>query len=123
MENMHIVFWLVKDVSWCLIWKFLGMLMIFPTLIISLVIAWRTRKVRSELAHNLAVSFWITANSLWMTSEFFKFDTMKVWRSFEGKHLALIPFFIGILILLIYYTWYFLSGRKDRNDEPGVALN
>src|SRR5688500_13167211 len=57
MENMHIVFWLLKDISWCLTWKILAMLMIIPTLVISIVIAWRTRKVQSELAHNLAVSF------------------------------------------------------------------
>ena len=24
MENMHIVFWLMKDISWCMIWKELG---------------------------------------------------------------------------------------------------
>jgi hypothetical protein len=24
MENMHIIFWLFKDISWCMIWKELG---------------------------------------------------------------------------------------------------
>ena len=105
MENMHIVFWLLKDISWCMIWKVLGLMMIAPTLIISLVIAWRTRQFKSELAHNLAISFWISANSLWMISEFFGFDTMDVWKGFEGKHLALIPFAIGIFILLYYYLF------------------
>lgn len=105
MENMHIIFWLLKDVSWCMIWKVLGIAMIIPTLLISIIIAWRTRELKSELAHNLAVTFWISANSLWMVSEFFGFDTMPVWRSFEGKHLALIPFSIGILILLYYYLF------------------
>lgn len=103
MENMHIVFWLLKDLSWCMVWKVLGVLMIFPTLIISLIICYRTRKIKSELAHNLAITFWISANSLWMVSEFFGFDTMQVWGSFEGKHLSLIPFFIGILLLAHYY--------------------
>ena len=101
MENMHIVFWLLKDISWCLTWKALAIMMIFPTLIISIVIAWRTRKVQSELAHNLAISFWISANSLWMISEFYGFDTMIIWKQFEGKHLALIPFLTGILILAV----------------------
>ena len=105
MENMHIIFWLLKDVSWCLIWKVLGIAMIVPTLLISIIIAWRTRDLRSELAHNLAVTFWISANSLWMLSEFFGFDTMPVWHGFEGKHLALIPFGIGVLILLHYYLF------------------
>ncbi|MGZ5190288.1 MAG: hypothetical protein ACXWCZ_04665 [Flavisolibacter sp.] len=118
MENMHIVFWLLKDISWCLTWKVLAMLMIFPTLIISIVIAWRTRKVQSELAHNLAISFWITANSLWMISEFYGFDTMIIWQQFEGKHLALIPFSIGILILAVYY----LFGKKYEEEEVQLEI-
>jgi len=118
MENMHIVFWIIKDISWCLIWKVLGIIMIVPTLSISLVIAWRTRQFKSELAHNLAVSFWISANALWMISEFLHFDTMPVWGRFEGKHLALIPFLIGVLILLYYY----LFQRSKDETEPAVTL-
>lgn len=116
MENMHIVFWLLKDISWCMIWKVLGIAMIFPTLIISIIIAWRTRQLKSELAHNLAITFWISANSLWMISEFFKFDTMQVGPYFEGKHLALIPFFIGVVILAYYYTF-----QKRYEDSEEVA--
>src|SRR5690349_16653922 len=95
MENMHIVFWLLKDLSWCMIWKVLGIAMIVPTLAIAIVIAWRTRELKSELAHNLAIAFWIAANSYWMISEFLHFDTIPVWHGFEGKHLAIIPFTIG----------------------------
>lgn len=114
MENMHIVFWLVKDISWCMIWKVLGIAMIFPTLIISIVIAWRTRQLKSELAHNLAITFWISANSLWMISEFFGFDTVSVGNYFEGKHLALIPFSIGVLILAYYYAF---QKRYEEKEE------
>ena len=112
MENMHIVFWLLKDISWCMVWKPLGIAMIFPTLIISIIIAWRTRQMISELAHNLAITFWISANSLWMISEFFGFDTMHVWRGFNGKHLALIPFILGIGILFYYYL--FQKQKEER---------
>jgi hypothetical protein len=117
MENMHIVFWLLKDVAWCMVWKPLGIAMIFPTLVISIVIAWRTRHMVSELAHNLAISFWISANSFWMVSEFLKFDTMKVWGPFEGKHLALIPFGIGIFIL----AWYYLVQKPLMQKRGAVA--
>jgi prepilin signal peptidase PulO-like enzyme (type II secretory pathway) len=103
MENLHIIFWLLKDVSWCMIWKTLGIAMIIPTLVIAIVISWRTREIRSELAHNLAVTFWISANALWMISEFLHFDTYPIWQGFEGKHLALIPFAIGVIILMAYY--------------------
>lgn len=114
MENMHIIFWLLKDVSWCMVWKALGIVMIAPTLVISVIIAWRTRNYKSELAHNLAITFWIAANSLWMLSEFFHFDTMPVWRGFEGKHLALIPFVLGIAALAWYYL--FQKAKEERSD-------
>lgn len=103
MENMHILFWLVKDISWCMDWKILGMLMIIPTLGVALIIAWRTRSLKSELAHNLAIIFWISANSYWMLSEFFGFDTVRIGTITDGKHLAIIPFGIGLAILLYYY--------------------
>lgn len=118
MENMHIIFWLLKDVSWCMNWKVLGIAMIVPTLLISIVIAWRTRDLKSELAHNLAITFWISANSLWMLSEFFGFDTMPVWRHFEGKHIALIPFALGAFVLLYYY----LFQRKEEEQAHVATL-
>jgi hypothetical protein len=104
MENMHIVFWLMKDISWCLIWKVLGITMIIPTLSVAIAIAWRNRDIKSELAHNLAIAFWISANSIWMISEFFHFDDLIIWKEFTGKHLALIPFMAGALTLLYYYV-------------------
>jgi hypothetical protein len=106
MENLHIVFWLFKDVAWCMVWKPLGIAMIFPTLIISIIIAWRTRQYMSELAHNLAITVWISANSYWMLSEFFGFDTQHLTGSLTYKHLALIPFGLGILILSFYYLYW-----------------
>jgi hypothetical protein len=103
MENLHIVFWLFKDIGWCLIWKPLGIIMIFPTLLISIVIAYRTRGLVSELCHNLAITFWISANSYWMISEFFHFDANVIIGWITYKHLALIPFFLGVFCLLFYY--------------------
>lgn len=106
MENLHIVFWLLKDIGWCLIWKPLGIAMIFPTLIIAIVIAWRTRQFVSELCHNLAIAVWITANSYWMISEFLHFDANIISGTITYKHLALIPFLTGVFILAYYYCWY-----------------
>lgn len=106
MENLHIVFWLLKDISWCMIWKPLGIAMIFPTLIIAIVIAVRTRQYVSELCHNLAIVVWIGANSYWMISEFLHFDADVISGDITYKHLAVIPFGIGILILAFYYLWW-----------------
>jgi hypothetical protein len=106
MENLHIVFWLLKDISWCMIWRPLGIAMIFPTLIIAIVIAFRTRQYMSEVCHNVAIVVWITANSYWMISEFLHFDTSILFGTYTYKHLAIIPFMIGILILSYYYLWW-----------------
>jgi hypothetical protein len=118
MENTHILFWLLKDVAWCMVWKPLGLAMVVPTLGIAIVIAWRTRAYASELAHNLAIVFWITANSYWMTSEFFGFDTVLVAPHVTGKHLALVPFFIGLSILAYYYLVQ--KPREDRTAQPAT---
>ncbi len=112
MENLHIVFWILKDISWCLFWKPLGILMIFPTLIISIVIAYRTRKMVAELCHNIAISVWIFANSYWMVSEFLGFDEHIVFGNVNYKHLSIIPFFIGVLSLVYYYTYWILKKPK-----------
>lgn len=113
MENLHIVFWLFKDISWCMIWRPLGIAMIFPTLVIAIIISWRTRQYMSELCHNLAITVWITANSYWMISEFFHFDTNPLFGVYSFKHLALIPFMMGILLLGFYY----LIWKPRHKDE------
>jgi len=119
MENLHIVFWLLKDISWCMIWRALGIAMIIPTLTVAIVIAWRTRQFKSELAHNLAIAFWISANSIWMISEFFAFDTKIILAGLDGKHLALIPFVIGIGLL----AWYYLIVRpKEIKEQHAVTM-
>lgn len=117
LENLHIVFWLFKDISWCMIWRELGILMIIPTLSVAIYISYRTRRIKSELAHNLAVAFWISANSYWMISEFFGFDEVTIWNSYGGKHLAMIPFLIGVVIL----AWYYLVQRTREIKEKQVV--
>ncbi|MFB6457396.1 hypothetical protein ACE38W_19130 [Chitinophaga sp. Hz27] len=117
MENLHIVFWLLKDIGWCMIWKPLGIAMIFPTLIISIVIAWRTRQYVAELCHNVAITLWITANSYWMISEFLHFDMLPLFGEYTYKHLALIPFFSGVLILAYYYLYYQPRHKEEEEAE------
>ena len=86
-----------------MIWKPLGIAMIFPTLIIAIVISWRTRQYMSELCHNLAITVWIAANSYWMIAEFFHFDAVFLFGEYTFKHLAVIPFVVGIFFLAYYY--------------------
>ena len=103
MENLHIVFWLFKDISCCMIWRPLGIAMIFPTLFFAIVITIRTRQYMSEVCHNLAIVCWITANAYWMISEFFHFDANLFYGDYTYKYLALVPFISGILFLAFYY--------------------
>ena len=119
MENMHIAFWLMKDISWCMIWRELGITMIVPTLSVAIWIAWKNRQIKSELAHNLAIVFWISANAYWMISEFFRFDSQIVWNGFTGKHMALIPFIAGAFTLLYYYL---IQRPKEIKEKHAVTM-
>jgi hypothetical protein len=113
MENLHIVFWIFKDISWCLTFRPLGILMIIPTFVIAIVIAWRTRQYMSELCHNMAITVWIAANSYWMISEFLGFDSHIVYGDITYKHLALVPFGIGVLFLAYYYLYWKIRHKNE----------
>jgi len=93
-ENAHIVLWLIKDTCWMMNIRILGAIMIVPTLLMALYIVRRTKN-SPEFLLNLAVLFWIMANSYWMVVEFFFADT--------GKIFALLPFSGGLLCVTYYY--------------------
>jgi hypothetical protein len=113
-ENLHILFWLVKDLCWCLFIKWLGIAMILPTLSIAIYIAWRSRHIMAELTHNLAISLWIVANSMWMIAEFFKADE-------QVRPYCIIPFSLGLLILFYYYLIYSPLKRKKLMKETATV--
>lgn len=104
-ENLHILFWLIKDACWALNLSIPALIMIVPTMLAALIITWQTRKLFSELMHNLAVVFWIVANCTWMIGEFYGWDEGR----FGLRNLALIPFSIGLIILAVYYCLYFFK--------------
>ena len=102
-ENLHIVFWLIKDSCWMLELRWLGILMVIPTLTIALIIVYVTRKT-ADVYINLAIFFWICANSMWMYVEFF--------TSGEHKFLAAFPFALGFIFVGIFY-YKTLFGKQD----------
>ena len=120
-ENLHIVFWLVKDLSWAMLWKPLGVMMIIPTISAALLITWQTRKIKAELFHNLAVDFWICANAYWMIVEFWGFPDH--FRTYTA-----IPFAIGIAFIAAYYLIILPAEKKKRKlvtvevEAPEPAL-
>ncbi|MBS1774216.1 MAG: hypothetical protein JST82_15265 [Bacteroidetes bacterium] len=105
-ENAHILLWLIKDTCWAMVWKPGGIIMIFPTLSVALYILWKSRKIKAELYHNIAVVFWISANSLWMIGEFIE------W---ELRPYAVVLFGCGLFTLAIYYAFFFRKDKRTYN--------
>ena len=93
-ENLHIVFWLIKDTCWMMEWRTMGLILIVPTIFISLFISYKTIK-EDEFFINLAITFWIMANSYWMCCEFI--------GHVELKNYAAIPFTFGFIATAIFY--------------------
>jgi len=83
--------------------KWLGVIMIIPTLLIAVIIIYHTYKTL-DVYLNLSVFWWILANSFWMYSEFF--------RGGEYKLMASIPFSFGFLFIGIYYYKLFFNKTK-----------
>ncbi|HOZ86767.1 MAG TPA: hypothetical protein PL029_03365 [Bacteroidia bacterium] len=106
-ENLHIIFWLIKDTCWMLELKWLGVAMILPT--VGLAVYFIVKTLRTvDVYLNAAVFFWITANSSWMVAEFF-FDS-------AGKEYTGIPFGLGILMVFILY-WKNYRARKNLSQR------
>ncbi len=93
-ENLHILLWLIKDCCWMMEWRLPGIIMIAPTFFLALYMVVKTFS-HSEFLVNLAVFFWISANSYWMIVEFYFNDA--------HKHLAMIPFVCGLFCVSLYY--------------------
>jgi hypothetical protein len=118
-ENLHILFWLIKDACWAMNLKIPALIMIIPTMSVALMITWQTRHMKSELYHNLAIDFWITANCTWMVGEFFHWDE-NLWNGWGLRQFALIPFLLGLGIL----TYYYLVHRRKLSaaDEEKIYI-
>ena len=94
-DNVHILLWLLKDTCWMLEWKVLGSAMIVPTLAVAIYMAARSKAERAFWI-NLAICFWISANSYWMLCEFAGHE--------ELKNYAGLPFALGLLSVAIFYA-------------------
>ena len=105
-ENLHIVFWLVKDACWVMDFKIPGLIMIFPTILVAIHISWLHRKAMAELYHNLAIVSWISANSIWMIGEFFFDDTL--------RPISIVFFSLGLLLVAIFYLY--IQPRQKKID-------
>jgi hypothetical protein len=104
-ENLHIPLWLMKDTCWMLQWKLAGVLMIIPTIIVAIIITYISLREKSdEFWINLAICFWIAANSFWMLCEFSHHETIKNYAGF--------PFIAGMICVVYFYVHRF---RKNKS--------
>jgi hypothetical protein len=107
-ENLHIVFWLIKDFAWLANIKWLGVSMAIPTILLAIWLTWKSRPIRSDWFHNLAVTCWISGNATWMWREFFYEDTLRIYAY---------PFFIvGFACIAWYYSTEFYFKTKQPTD-------
>lgn len=93
-DNLHILIWLIKDTCWMLEFKWLGIVMIIPTICIALLIIYYTFYT-IDIYINFGILFWICANSFWMYSEFFNNGAYKLMAS--------IPFGLGFICVGFFY--------------------
>lgn len=110
-ENFHILLWLVKDLCWLHDQRLLATVMVVPTVLTAIWIAWRNREEIGDLLHSLAVVCWILANSVWMLGEFIDYDGTLLW--------ATVFFAAG----LVFVGWYYLVLRpkQRRGSQPTDA--
>ena len=82
-------FWLLKDVFWLLKWKILAMSMAIPTVILTIYLLVKTKRLIST---NTIFSSWVMTNVFWMLHELY------------GTPLGLAKIFIvtGITTLVLY---------------------
>jgi hypothetical protein len=105
-ENLHILFWLLKDLGWAMKWTNFALFMIVPTIGVAVLISWQTRKIKSELYHNLAIVCWICANGFWMITELFQMaDELRYYTAF--------PFSAGLLFIAIYYLRILPNEKRE----------
>ncbi len=107
-ENLHILFWLLKDLCWVMDARTAGLVLVVPTVFVAAWICWRSRAERSEFVHALAVVLWILANSTWMIGEFFLEDGTRPY--------AISMFLAGLLVLALHYLPRLLHTLRQRRN-------
>jgi hypothetical protein len=87
---------------WAMEFKLLGSIMILPTLFAAIWIL-KITKEQDEFWVNLAVLFWILANSTWMLVEFFQ----------TGSKYYCLPFFICGFISFALYCYKLWKNKSN----------
>lgn len=90
-NRFHIVSWLLKDMFWCLKFSTMAIVMIVPTILISIYVL---IKHKAERLENAILTSWISMNIFWMLHELIGTSFILVYP----------PMIIGVL-LIIFLMW------------------
>jgi hypothetical protein len=112
LENGHVAIWLVKDFCWCSGFKELGIAMAGPTIMLAAYLVYRARNCSRDMIHNLAVLFWLCANTTWMAGEF--------WFNDGSRPQAKVFFIAGLAVLLIFYLWSIYNRMFKKEKQNGT---
>jgi hypothetical protein len=108
LENMHIPMWLIKDTCWMLQFKLVGTIVAVPTITMAIYLVIITRNFPKRFWPNLAVLFWISANTTWMLGEFYKIG-------FTVPAVTL--FFAGIVAIFVYIYIIFIRPKPQQSKD------
>jgi hypothetical protein len=88
-DFFHFSFWLLKDIFWLLKWKFMATFMVVPTVLLTLYIISKTKKIISTTT---IFSSWVMMNVFWMLHELYN----------TPLFISFIFIFIGVSVLILY---------------------
>jgi hypothetical protein len=82
-QEVHFTSWLIKDVFWCLKFKWLATFMVFPTIFLTIFILVKEKENRDT---NLILTSWVLMNIFWMLHELqnFPYWIVTIWMVFGG---------------------------------------
>lgn len=90
-------------------WKILGVTMIIPTITVAIIIAFKSWAEKDdEFWINLAICFWIGANSYWMICEFVHHEEIKDYAGF--------PFVAGMICV----AWFYVKRLVINKSKKGI---
>ena len=134
-ENIHIVFWLGKDVAWINLIPSMWVIFLVPTFGIAwdmvFVTFWK-KHLMVDHAHNLAILFWVMANALWAGGEIFDPDVDNAYPLGSASDVAhetlrwysswfLVAAWVPIAVCYALWIYYSCTGQVKSKGHLGHA--
>ena len=138
-ENLHVVFWLIKDFAWLMHFRWLGMAMVLPTISLGFWITWKTYRQAVAGTSGVSSAHDLTDVALKSAKESEGESRKEVWSDFyhnlaisswimgngvwmtgefffdDGIREWAMPFFFAGLFVVAYF--YLVVGRRMRDKN------